>query len=82
MVSLLEVADFLEDEEESETLVEEEEALMEDEEILEAQINGVASVRRTLMKRKIAGTKASHNVIIEKGLDICRKIVGCKISSM
>lgn len=73
MVSLLEVADFLEAEEEAETLVEEEEAPMEDEDILEAQINGVASVRRTLMKRKIAGTKASHNVIIAKGLDMCRK---------
>ena len=79
---LLEVVDFLEADEEAETLMEEEEAPMEDEEILEAQINGVASVRRTLMKRKIVGTKESHNVIIAKGLDICRKIVCCKISSM
>jgi hypothetical protein len=82
MVSLLEVADLLEAEEEAETTVEEEEVPMEDEGILEAQINGVASVKRTLMKRKFVGTKASHNVIIAKGSGTCRKIAARKNSSM
>ena len=62
-------------EEEVETPVEEEEAPMEDEEVVEDQINGVEFAKTTFMKRKIVGTKASHNVTIAKSLGTCTRIV-------
>ena len=62
-------------EEEVETPVEEEEAPMEDEEVVEDQINGVEFAKTTFMKRKIVGTKASHNVTITKCSGTCKRIV-------
>ena len=55
--------------------MEEEEAPMEDKEAMEDQIHGVEFAKRAFMKRKIVGTKASHNVTIAKSLGTCTRIV-------
>lgn len=73
--------DLEEAEEEVETLVEEEEGPIEDEEEIEDQVNDVEFAKRALVKRKIAGTKASHNVTIIKSSGTCKRIVILATSS-
>ncbi|WRX22593.1 hypothetical protein QQP08_015080 [Theobroma cacao] len=68
-------------EEEEEIHEEEVEAIMGDKVVMKDPKNGVEFVRRTIMKRKIVGTKERHSDMIARSSILCRKIVSLAINN-